>query len=783
MAEADTGVEHGDALVVHGGAADHAEHALVQAAETHRALPAPRPASTTPTRVLHWALRGRYVLAVVLGLFAGAVCGVVGYKLQRPVYRSEGLVRIAYSLPQIMGPSEQNQPLGQMFDTLLQSQRQLITSRKVIDKAATDTLWQGTSAKVPADLVQFYAEQLKVDVRPRSEFIIISVSDSDPVLAASAVTAIINAYSSVYHDQEKDVEKARQSALETRRLALQGQLNTKTNQLDAAAREYGSTHLDAFYEAAAERLRTLEMALAQVRLAMAAADVGAPATQPSTPQVAAAPVPEQPTSRPVLTPEQISANDQTMRNYLDEQARIESELKRLAAMGLKSEHKDVKLARMALDNIKTRIATYAQLRNDNPLAPAVAPGQPTGSGAVVVTGRTFEQLKANETSLLRLQKDAKQEMAALGNKRLELQRLETEIAALKEDMTLIDKRTQSLQAESAIGGRLSVVSYGGIPVVPERDPRLRLAGAGALAGASLPAGLILLMSLVWRKYRYSDETEADIGSAPLLGILPELKSSGGDSDQNVAAAHSVHQIRVALQSRAIREGGGPRLYLVTSATAGEGKTTLATSLAMSFAASRLRTLLVDADLVGRHLTDALGARDVEGLHEAISAGSVRRRVRRTDAGLYVLPAGKASAPDASALASHGAREMIGELRQYFDVIVIDTGPILGSLEAAVLAQEADGVIMTITRGQNRELVQKAMSRLETLHARVMGFVFNRARSQDFHRSAYGSPSQPPVDAAADTAPMVEPQSLMRFGPVVRAVASGLRPARESTVEA
>ena len=165
------------------------------------------------------------------------------------------------------------------------------------------------------------------------------------------------------------------------------------------------------------------------------------------------------------------------------------------------------------------------------------------------------------------------------------------------------------------------------------------------------------------------------------------------------------------------------------------------------------------------------------MQDALKTGSLLKSVRKTSSGLFVLTAGKAGAPDAVGIPADSVRSLFAEARNYFKVVIVDSGPILGSIEAAVLAQEADGVIFTITRGQHRELVQRALRRLSALRSQIVGFIFNRAKPQDFHRSAYASSN---TDGANDLDQQVEPAAmwsrdgLKSFGPLVQAVASGLR---------
>ena len=82
----------------------------------------------------------------------------------------------------------------------------------------------------------------------------------------------------------------------------------------------------------------------------------------------------------------------------------------------------------------------------------------------------------------------------------------------------------------------------------------------------------------------------------------------------------------------------------------------------------------------------------------------------------------------------GKRE---EAKKHFDTILIDTGPILGSIEASLVCAAADGVVLAVARGQQRPMVEKALGHLAAIGARLAGVVFNRAQSSDFERSISG----------------------------------------------
>jgi Mrp family chromosome partitioning ATPase len=300
--------------------------------------------------------------------------------------------------------------------------------------------------------------------------------------------------------------------------------------------------------------------------------------------------------------------------------------------------------------------------------------------------------------------------------------------------------------------------------------------AGGFGGTMLPACLVALFGLVNRRYRFADEaTEmARARQLPMLGILPVLPHRLDNEDRAADAAQCVHQIRVMLQGSG---EGGPTAYLVSSTSAREGKTSLCVALGLSFSVAGARTLVIDADMVGRGLTRGLRADGLPGLREALESGKLA--IRQRPDGLSVLTAGDSRASDACKVSAVGVRRLLGEARKHFDTVLIDSGPVLGSVEAAVVAREVDGVIFTISRGQEPDAVERALRHLESIGANILGAVFNRANVTDFYRSFQSSSLRPAAAAttATDgarkaTAPMGFDDPTL-FGPVVGSVASCL----------
>ncbi|HXE51975.1 MAG TPA: CpsD/CapB family tyrosine-protein kinase, partial [Tepidisphaeraceae bacterium] len=448
----------------------------------------------------------------------------------------------------------------------------------------------------------------------------------------------------------------------------------------------------------------------------------------------------------------------------------------LQLRGFGEMHPDMLNLRIRIQSAKQRVAKYAEEYQEVQQATGRGTGE-LGIGPALIN-KTPAQLKAEEAKLVAMRDDARHEMVELESDHVQQIRRDADLRRDSEALDLTNRKIDQLMDMDQMGGRLTVISAGETPLSPAVDRRVKFAGAGAMAGAMAPFGLVALFGILRRRYRYADETVADISPrAPLLGILPALDPRDLSDDQAALAAQSVHRIRVLLQvGRPARQSVA---YMVSSATASEGKTSLAMSLGLSFAAAGSRTLVIDGDLVGQQLTRGIEAGDTPGLLEALRAGTLQGCLRRTMAGLYVLPVGNADVQDACSVSPTAFRRLLDQARSHFDSILIDSGPILGSVEASLVAQLVDGVILAVARGQEPSLVQRAMGQLKSLGAQISGFVFNRARSVDFRESQYASSRS--RTAVAPNQRHGTSLGQCRLGPLVSAVASSLPSAFQTSM--
>ncbi len=177
--------------------------------------------------------------------------------------------------------------------------------------------------------------------------------------------------------------------------------------------------------------------------------------------------------------------------------------------------------------------------------------------------------------------------------------------------------------------------------------------------------------------------------------------------------------------------------MVTSSGPREGKSTTAANLAVSIAQSGKSVLVIDADLRNptQHKMFQLG--NFEGLSSFLAQNQEDSHnfIKETEIpGVKVLTGGPIPPNPAELVGSQRMKRLIEEVSEQFDVVLIDTPPIIAVTDAAILAQEVDGVILVLASGEvNKEYAQLAKEQLDKVGAKILGAVLNKA---DMNTSDY-----------------------------------------------
>lgn len=286
---------------------------------------------------------------------------------------------------------------------------------------------------------------------------------------------------------------------------------------------------------------------------------------------------------------------------------------------------------------------------------------------------------------------------------------------------------------------VNVVQPAVVPAGPV-SPRARLnLVLGLMLGLAAAAGAVALRQLRDTAITSADELP-DLTGVPNLGALPVDRRRRGRLPSALVSdsplSESVRGLRTNLQFANVDEP--IRVVLVTSARQGEGKSTVASSLAISLAQADESVCLVDADLRRPSIEQRLGLSEGGlGLSDVlVEACDLDTAIVRWAAmPLDVLPPGTRASGPSEVLASQAMARLVERLRTTFTWVVIDAPPVLPVADASILSGYVDGVIVVVRFGEsNKQDVAKAVESLRSSRATVLGTVVNADPTQT--RAAY-----------------------------------------------
>ncbi len=343
-------------------------------------------------------------------------------------------------------------------------------------------------------------------------------------------------------------------------------------------------------------------------------------------------------------------------------------------------------------------------------------------------------------------------------------------------LKMSDKLNDELQlakiAEAVEAGDVDIVDLARYPDGSIGAGRRRKVLYGAFLGLLFGLGLAVLIDRLNSSVRRWEDLES-IMHVPGLALIPQIAGDGGDgwqarvrgtahrllpslvpqrglisdevgselvmvNDVRSASAESYRKLMTNLMYSASRPG--LRVVVVTSASAGEGKTTTTANLAVAFAQQGRRVALVDADLRRARVHDVFGLGLEPGLTDLlVGNATIEQAVRASGiAGLSIIPAGTLPPNPLEFLGGERMHDLLGTLREQFDVVLIDTPPVLVTADAALMGVQADGVVLVVRAGKSERVAARhAVQQIVHLGGRMLGAVLNDPDARTPRYGRYG----------------------------------------------
>ena len=676
------------------------------------------------TDILHSLRRqGWLCLAIVVPL--SVTLAVATYLLQKPTYSSSALLTVSSTANKLIFEGWDAQTDFEIFQN---TQQQLIRSRFVMTAALrNENLADSAVIREQEDPVEWLLSNVKVATSKNSEIMTISAVTDSTVETINIVNGVVEAYLSAIVDKEFEGRKERLTEIANVFSSKKSELRGKRNELKLLTEQLGSGDPEAL--STIQQLQVQEIGVLRNQLislqskiwtAEAAMEVAKAVSagdesdgddsdgdaeadeviEPSEDEINAA-LAEDPVHSALLRDKlaALRMDAETKSVFKSEQKSVYGNMQKLVDEQLKQRR----------EQIRQEVLETAPLRESQLRRMARFEAQ-----------QTLNQLTAEVAAFKRIEPRLEQEISSLqvdfvkvGNQSIDVEMMRSEIDQLDSVLGSIATEREELKVELNSRPRVQLLMKAEEALVANTTKRLGLAGFAGMAGFGVPLVLIVLLDLLGRRVN-SARSLAERTGLEIIGTVPVIparvirripgKPNRKTSFWQTRLSESVRRVASRLMTQANgHDGIGGRAILVTSAERKEGKTTLATQLALGLANTGRSVLLVDLDLRSPAIHQAFGVEHSPGVCDVLRGDvELKAAVKSTStSNLCVLPVGQRCGTSRLALAKERTVPLFRELRAMADFLIVDGAPVLTSSDIGFVCQHIDEVILAVRRDVSR----------------------------------------------------------------------------------
>ena len=324
------------------------------------------------------------------------------------------------------------------------------------------------------------------------------------------------------------------------------------------------------------------------------------------------------------------------------------------------------------------------------------------------------------------------------NSASQIANIENEIRDQTQKLNSLRESYASFLASSQEGALniLSVVEPANLPNRSVGTNKLIIIALAGLVGFSLGSGAAYLLEFLDRTIKTTSDVER-IFNLPVIGYISEIVENGNNATYVAKNPNSIlaENFRLLRSNIEFFQISNPiKTILITSPNQGNGKTTIASNLAMSISQGEQDVILVDSDLRRPAVHVALNIDKAPGLSDLIrSKADIDDVVRDwADDGLKVITAGDIPPNITEIVGSKRIASILGDIREKHELIIIDAPPLIIA-DSYNLASRVDGVILVMVPGETTEEQAKTIKeQLDRSKAHLLGIVFNKISEHNAH---------------------------------------------------
>jgi tyrosine-protein kinase Etk/Wzc len=341
------------------------------------------------------------------------------------------------------------------------------------------------------------------------------------------------------------------------------------------------------------------------------------------------------------------------------------------------------------------------------------------------------QLQKRESSLNGQIAAMSAELQSIPTRSIEEQRLRREQAMLEQLYTNLSTRYADARlAESSAMPDITILDRAAPANGAVTLQQLKIIGTAILIALGLGLALSVMLDRMDHKFRHLAQVNAELGLA-VLGTVPKIAQPPRRAKPEDAAEviESFRGIRLRLQYAFTTNQ--PLVCGITSPEQGDGKSLVASNLALAFAEAGYRTLLIDADTRRGALHEVFGAQRRPGLIEVLSGEVPRAEVLQptSQERLSLIPCGGRRTTNPELIASSALPRLLSDLVREFSVIIVDGPPLSAGIDAFAIGAACENTLMILRHSKtDMRMAKTKLALLRRLPLRTVGVVLNDVQS-------------------------------------------------------
>ncbi len=673
---------------------------------------------------------------VIMGTFI-VVCGIgvpaIWFRMEQK-YDTTGAIRISPIMSRILFDDSDSERPMPGYTNFMNTEAKRIAGNTVLNRVADELsgrklmLFEGSVDPVLTLRQVVNAGGIEIATQRHSELITIRMVSKFPAEAEQVVDAFIRSYMNVVEAEEGRSDDNTLSILDEQNRTLNTKIDTQTEEINILLEEFGTEELDSRQLILLQTVARLQEDLIGVtirRIALEAQvnmyekDVSEPLPEINRLEQQNAYVNADPMMQTLVAnirqyEAQIITDKQTM---TDKNPELRNRIAILESFKERMEEQRKELTKDFDDRYKQEVEArrnYAKVQIKAQLAQTIEH-----------ENKIREELKRYDT-----------ETIGMGRKQLNIDDKRAELERTRELYNNVCSRIGEIEMEQKRPARISIAEMASS--LPAQGKRRKMAVATVFGGFGLGTLFAFLLAKADKRLRDTQDVVKRVG----VRIIGTTTSSKHIDRRMITRQLSDDYQTIRANLGLLNGHERTKVLVVTSPGMGDGKTTFAVNLALSFAQSGEKVLLIDGDLRKPDIADMLNLpRGLRGLQDMLFGKSLEESAYKlSPTGLHVLAADHRNCSDALDLLSQAHTiDCMKNIGDGYDHVIIDTPPVLASADPLVWAKMADAVIVTcFAEHTSRPDLREAIERLEQIGVRVLGTVLNNVRvSGSYHRYGYG----------------------------------------------